>query len=342
MSVLNICVLLQRLRARHPSTALALRRRPTTFTAPREAISGGVDSGFQLVTNTAVFYPKNHTTTLSTFTGEQERAENEEGEATATQQRCVQACPHSKHETAGFFEPSPSTLTPSLPLQLATNPSSPNDDPTSVHIHTGTLFTLKALNRDANAAARAHKQNTVDARQDMDETHLRLQNLLYEKRHLEREIEKCHKFAYVCPLFSSHLLRCSHPISSVYQDIQMYSIEDRVRNRQEGRGAHPCRYEHTPSYTLARLTFRSFHTFHIFPILSCRSLWGFRSRLYAYSNDIKYKTDAKQAIATMNGEWLGSRAIRVNWANQKTQGGPAATSSGSPIGVPAVSTITMS
>jgi hypothetical protein len=29
----------------------------------------------------------------------------------------------------------------------------------------------------------------------------------------------------------------------------------RVRNRQEGRGAHSCRYEHTPRYTLARLTF---------------------------------------------------------------------------------------
>ncbi|KAI8381216.1 uncharacterized protein BYT42DRAFT_565707 [Radiomyces spectabilis] len=29
------------------------------------------------------------------------------------------------------------------------------------------------------------------------------------------------------------------------------------------------------------------------------------------------KTDAEQAIATMNGEWLGSRAIRCNWANQK-------------------------
>ena len=38
------------------------------------------------------------------------------------------------------------------------------------------------------------------------------------------------------------------------------------------------------------------------------------------------KTDAEQAIATMNGEWLGSRAIRVNWANQKTQGAPAPSS----------------
>jgi nucleolysin TIA-1/TIAR len=33
------------------------------------------------------------------------------------------------------------------------------------------------------------------------------------------------------------------------------------------------------------------------------------------------KADAEQAITTMNGEWLGSRAIRVNWANQKTQTG---------------------
>ncbi|KAF8484939.1 Fms-interacting protein-domain-containing protein [Russula ochroleuca] len=96
--------------------------------------------------------------------------------------------------------------------QLATdnNPAaaSPNDDPASVHIRAGALFArLKALNRDANAAARAHKQITADARHDMDQTHLRLQNLLYEKRHLEREIEKCRQFA------------------SVYQDIQMYSVE---------------------------------------------------------------------------------------------------------------------
>jgi nucleolysin TIA-1/TIAR len=31
------------------------------------------------------------------------------------------------------------------------------------------------------------------------------------------------------------------------------------------------------------------------------------------------KTDAENAIATMNGEWLGSRAIRCNWATQKGQ-----------------------
>ncbi len=81
--------------------------------------------------------------------------------------------------------------------QLANN-SSPNDDPSTLHIRAGALFArLKALNRGANAAARAHKQITADARHDMDQTHLRLQNLLYEKRHLEREIEKCRQFACV-------------------------------------------------------------------------------------------------------------------------------------------------
>ena len=46
---------------------------------------------------------------------------------------------------------------------------------------------------------------------------------------------------------------------------------------------------------------------------------------------IRERADADQAINTMNGEWLGSRAIRVNWANQKTQTGPTRTG-GPPMG----------
>ncbi|CDO76274.1 hypothetical protein BN946_scf184470.g32 [Trametes cinnabarina] len=42
----------------------------------------------------------------------------------------------------------------------------------------------------------------------MDQTYLGLQNLLYEKRHLEREIEKCRQFA------------------SIYQDIPLHSLEE--------------------------------------------------------------------------------------------------------------------
>lgn len=63
-----------------------------------------------------------------------------------------------------------------------------------------------------------------------------------------------------------------------------------------------------------------------------RVMWDMnsgKSRGYGFLA-FRDKTDAEQAIATMNGEWLGSRAIRVNWANQKTQGGLGA--SARPIG----------
>ncbi|KXN89575.1 hypothetical protein AN958_05442 [Leucoagaricus sp. SymC.cos] len=70
---------------------------------------------------------------------------------------------------------------------------------------------LRALNRDANNATRRHKDVTAEARHDMDQSHLQLQNLLYEKRHLEREIEKCRQFA------------------SVYQDVPLYTLEEFIQ-----------------------------------------------------------------------------------------------------------------
>lgn len=63
-----------------------------------------------------------------------------------------------------------------------------------------------------------------------------------------------------------------------------------------------------------------------------RVMWDMnsgKSRGYGFLA-FRDKTDAEQAIATMNGEWLGSRAIRVNWANQKTQGAAA----GAPVSAP--------
>ncbi|KAG1768196.1 Fms-interacting protein-domain-containing protein [Suillus occidentalis] len=84
-----------------------------------------------------------------------------------------------------------------------------NVDPTSIQIRANALVArLKALNRNANAATRACKQATTEARHDMDQTHLGLQNLLYEKRHLEREIDKCLQFA------------------SIYQDVPLYSLPE--------------------------------------------------------------------------------------------------------------------
>jgi THO complex subunit 5 len=82
-------------------------------------------------------------------------------------------------------------------------------DTNSVHIRATALMSrLKTLNRAANTATRARKQATAEARQEMDQTHLGLQNLLYEKRHLEREIEKCRQFA------------------SIYQDVPLYSVHE--------------------------------------------------------------------------------------------------------------------
>lgn len=61
-----------------------------------------------------------------------------------------------------------------------------------------------------------------------------------------------------------------------------------------------------------------------------RVMWDMnsgKSRGYGFLS-FRDKNDAEQAINTMNGEWLGSRAIRVNWANQKTQTGGVRPSGG--------------
>jgi nucleolysin TIA-1/TIAR len=80
--------------------------------------------------------------------------------------------------------------------------------------------------------------------------------------------------------------------------------------------------------------------FSAFGTLSdARVMWDMnsgKSRGYGFLA-FRDKTDAEQAIATMNGEWLGSRAIRVNWANQKT-GGMGGMGGGMP-GMPSMSSM---
>lgn len=88
-------------------------------------------------------------------------------------------------------------------------PNYVSQDPPNLRIRaTALIARLKSLNRAANAATRAHKDATAAARHEMDQSHLGLQNLLYEKRHLEREIEKCRQFA------------------SIYQDILLYTLDE--------------------------------------------------------------------------------------------------------------------
>ncbi|KAJ7507829.1 Fms-interacting protein-domain-containing protein [Mycena galericulata] len=94
-------------------------------------------------------------------------------------------------------------------LKTLVDPVYLSHDTAALHARASSLTgRLKSLARAANSATRATKNTTAAARHDMDQSHLGLQNLLYEKRHLEREIEKCRQFA------------------SVYQDIPLYTLEE--------------------------------------------------------------------------------------------------------------------
>ena len=55
----------------------------------------------------------------------------------------------------------------------------------------------KHIMRQVNNVIKAHKDATIQSRAEMDAVLLVLQNLLYEKRHIEREITRCQEFGYV-------------------------------------------------------------------------------------------------------------------------------------------------
>jgi THO complex subunit 5 len=59
---------------------------------------------------------------------------------------------------------------------------------------TTNLGRLRGLHRAACFSARDTKAVTAEARQQVDRLHLQLQNLYYEQRHLQGEIEACESF----------------------------------------------------------------------------------------------------------------------------------------------------
>lgn len=59
------------------------------------------------------------------------------------------------------------------------------------------LAQLRGLNRKAILGVRTTKQETGEARQEIDSLHLQLQNLYYEQRHLRGEIAGCEDYEYV-------------------------------------------------------------------------------------------------------------------------------------------------
>ncbi|KAI1461637.1 Fms-interacting protein-domain-containing protein [Annulohypoxylon moriforme] len=56
------------------------------------------------------------------------------------------------------------------------------------------LAQLRGLHRAAYFAARQTKSQTSEARQEVDRLHLQLQNLYYEQRHLQGEIQACESY----------------------------------------------------------------------------------------------------------------------------------------------------
>jgi len=107
-------------------------------------------------------------------------------------------------------------------LRELVSPSHFQHDSAALHIRAMALLgRLKSLHRASNTATRLAKEKTAEARQEMDQSHLNLQNLLYEKRHLEREIEKCRQFA------------------SIYQDVPLYSVDEFKRLAPEEARTEP-------------------------------------------------------------------------------------------------------
>lgn len=56
---------------------------------------------------------------------------------------------------------------------------------------------LRGLHRAACLAARDTKAQTAERRQEVDKLHLQLQNLYYEQKHLQGEINACESYEYV-------------------------------------------------------------------------------------------------------------------------------------------------
>ncbi|KAL8927848.1 MAG: hypothetical protein Q9172_001221 [Xanthocarpia lactea] len=56
------------------------------------------------------------------------------------------------------------------------------------------LASLRHASRESIIGVRTTKQDTADARQEVDRLHLQLQNLYYEERHLRGEISACESY----------------------------------------------------------------------------------------------------------------------------------------------------
>lgn len=83
--------------------------------------------------------------------------------------------------------------------QLSSEPTPPTQEQRlALLATTAPLFAhLRAVSRKAHDDTRRGKRKVIEARQQVDTSSLVLQNLTYQKRHLEEEIRTCRDFQYV-------------------------------------------------------------------------------------------------------------------------------------------------
>lgn len=101
------------------------------------------------------------------------------------------------------------------------------------------LAILRGLNRKAVMSVRATKQETTEARQEIDSLHLQLQNLYYEQRHLRGEIRACEEYDHVyarLPMATIDEFLATHPDFAARGDLNEHDltvarIEDEHRAR---------------------------------------------------------------------------------------------------------------
>ncbi|KAK3615849.1 hypothetical protein LTR56_026337 [Elasticomyces elasticus] len=100
------------------------------------------------------------------------------------------------------------------------------------------LAQLRGLNRKAILSVRTTKQETAEARQEIDSLHLQLQNLYYEQRHLRGEIAGCegynHRFNEL-PMIPVEEFLEQHPEyqGSSQHDVTIARIDDERAARQK-------------------------------------------------------------------------------------------------------------
>lgn len=99
------------------------------------------------------------------------------------------------------------------------------------------LTQLRGLNRKAVFGVRSTKQETTEARQEIDSLHLELQNLYYEQRHLRGEIAACEDYAHTyeqISMIDADEFLALHPehLESSDHDLTVARIQDEHAQRQ--------------------------------------------------------------------------------------------------------------